>query len=146
MSRTTPGGGGGDLPRPTKCQSEGGPALTKMRGGVGRVPPQKNVSLRGAGVDLPECQERRRGKHKGTKKSVFFFGVKASPAKGRRRLQKNTDGLPGKGAVSKGRSPGERAVSRGKGVSQGRGVSGGFNPVDPCSLLPLFPLNLPPSP
>ena len=28
-------------------------------------PPKKNVSLRGA-VDLPECQERRRGKHKST--------------------------------------------------------------------------------
>ena len=37
---------------------------------------QKNVSLRGGGVDLPECQERRRGKHKGTEKSVFFFGGK----------------------------------------------------------------------
>ena len=31
----------------------------------GETPPsQINVSLRGAGVDLPECQERRRGKHK----------------------------------------------------------------------------------
>ena len=33
----------------------------------------KNVCLRGAGVDLPECQERRREKHRSTKKSVFFF-------------------------------------------------------------------------
>ena len=63
---------------------------------MGRVPSQKNVSLRGAGVDLPECQERRRGKHKSTKKvSVFFLGVKASPARGRRRLQKNTPPPPG---------------------------------------------------
>ena len=71
------GGGGERPPRPTKCQSEGGPALTKMRGGGGEGSPPppsiKNVSLRGAGVDLPECQERHRGKHKGTKKSVFFF-------------------------------------------------------------------------
>ena len=29
---------------------------------MGRDPPPKNVSLRGAEVDLPECQERRRGK------------------------------------------------------------------------------------
>ena len=50
MSRTTPGRGG----KPS--------------------PAQPNVSLRGAGVDLPECQERHRGKHKGTKKSVFFLG------------------------------------------------------------------------
>ena len=49
-------------PPPKKCQSGEGPALTKMSGGGG-TPPQKNVSLRGAGVDLPECQERRRGKH-----------------------------------------------------------------------------------
>ena len=78
----------------------GGPALTKIRAGRwGPPPPQKNVSLRGAGVDLPECQERRRGKHKSTprgpgltfpnvkndagkhkstKKSVLF--LKASPA------------------------------------------------------------------
>ena len=32
----------------------------------------KNVSLRGAGVDLPDGQERPQGKHKSTKKSMFF--------------------------------------------------------------------------
>ena len=49
-------------PRPTKCQSEGGPGADKNEGGGwrGSSPPKKNVSLRGAGVDLPECQERRR--------------------------------------------------------------------------------------
>ena len=52
--------------------------------------PQKNVSLRGAGVDFQECQERRRGKHKGTKKSVFFF-FGESIAGQKAGLQKNTD-------------------------------------------------------
>ena len=33
-------------------------------------PRQKNVSLRVAGVDLPECPEQRQGKHKG----VWVFG------------------------------------------------------------------------
>ena len=41
---------------------------------MGRDPPphKKDVSLRGAGVDRPECQERRRSKHKSTIESVFF--------------------------------------------------------------------------
>ena len=43
------------------CQLTG-----SFRGGP---PRQQNVSLGGAGVDLPECQERPRGKHK---KVVFF--------------------------------------------------------------------------
>ena len=38
------------------------------------LPPQKNVNLREA---LPECHERRQGKHKSTNQSVFFW-VKAS--------------------------------------------------------------------
>ena len=81
-----------------------------MRGGGGEgLPPQKNVNLRGAVVDLPERQEGRQGKHKSTlrgarmsrttpastkaqKSQCFFLLVKASPAKGRRRLQKNTPG------------------------------------------------------
>ena len=52
-------------------------------GGEGPPPAQQNVSLRGAGVDLPECQERRRQAHKHEKVSVF---LKASPAFGRRRF------------------------------------------------------------
>ena len=73
-----PRGGGG----PKKCQSEAPapppqmsmttdlPQCQEQRGGGGGDPPaQQNVSLRGAGVDLPECQ----GQAQGTKKSVFFF-------------------------------------------------------------------------
>ena len=41
------------------------------------TPPQK-MSVRAAGVDLPECRERRRGKHK--KVRVFFFFLKTSLA------------------------------------------------------------------
>ena len=73
---------------PKKCQSEAPhpkclwqltfPNVKNNAGGGGG---QKNVSLRhlpqiSMTIDLPECQERRRGKHKGTKKvSVFFEGV-----------------------------------------------------------------------
>ena len=41
---------------PKKCQSEGGPALTKIRGGGGgrTSPAQQNVSLRGPGADKNE--------------------------------------------------------------------------------------------
>ena len=58
-------------------------------GGLGGRPllSQKISVLRGAGVDLPECQEH-------TKQSVFFFFfVKASPAEGRRQAtpSKNSD-------------------------------------------------------
>ena len=70
MSRTTPGGG-------PKNVSLRGAGADKNEGVGEETPPQKKkVSLRESGVDLPECQERRRGKHN-TKKSVFFL-VKAS--------------------------------------------------------------------
>ena len=36
----------------------------KNEGGWGGTPSPKNVSLSGAGVDLPECQEQRWCKHK----------------------------------------------------------------------------------
>ena len=64
QSRTRPGGG----TPPTKNVSLRGAGADKNEGEVGRdLPPsKKNVSPRGAGVDLPECQERRRGKHKST--------------------------------------------------------------------------------
>ena len=71
----TPGG----TPPPPKKKSQSELTFPNVKNderastGVGSDPlPKKNVSLRRAGVDLPECQERRRGKHKSTKKSVFF--------------------------------------------------------------------------
>ena len=57
------------------------------RGGGGEGPPKKKVSLRGAGVDLPECQERRRGKHKSTTKSVFFWRRRRPLASGAKQFQ-----------------------------------------------------------
>ena len=56
----------------------------------GGTPPQKkNISLRGARVDFPECQERRRGKRKKHKKIRVF--LKASPVFGWRREKKEND-------------------------------------------------------
>ena len=78
------GEGVGRDPLPTKkFQSEGGPALTKMKGG-GEGPPKKNVSLRGDGVDLPECEERRRGKHDMVRVSCFFCQKKKTDRDGRK--------------------------------------------------------------
>ena len=83
--------GGGDPPAQQNVSLRVCPALTKMRVGWGGTLPPKKCQSEGGRVDLPECPEHRRGKHKSTKKSVFFFLVTASPAVGRRRLQKNTD-------------------------------------------------------
>ena len=61
-----------------------GPALTKMREEGGEGPPPKKMSVwGGAGVDLPECQERRRGKHKSTLKGagLTFPNVKNDAGK-----------------------------------------------------------------
>ena len=79
------------LPSQKKCQSEPPPPLPQMsmtldlpqcqeqlRGGGG----PKNVSLREAVVDLPECSEGRRGKHKSTLRGV---GVDLPECQERRR-------------------------------------------------------------
>ena len=69
MSRTTPGEGAPKM-------SVGRPALTKMRGGVGRGPsrPTKCQSEGGPGLTFPNVKNDA-GKHKSTKSQCFFEGV-----------------------------------------------------------------------